>query len=55
MTICFLAADGKNLTAAVVDYCDGCDEFSVGLSDTGFEHFAPLDQGIVHNVTWHIN
>ncbi|KAI0032395.1 hypothetical protein K488DRAFT_49996 [Vararia minispora EC-137] len=47
--------NGTSLTAAIVDLFPGGPEFNVGLSTSAFQKFAPLSQGIVNNVTWHVN
>ncbi|KAK7691952.1 hypothetical protein QCA50_005357 [Cerrena zonata] len=49
-----ISSNGTNLTAPIVDFCTQCDQFSVGLSPSAFEQFAPLPNGIVPNVTWEI-
>ena len=44
--------NGTNLTAPIVDFFTANAPNNVGLSPSAFEKFAPLDNGIVPNVTW---
>lgn len=46
--------NGVNLTAPIVDFCAACPDVNVGLSDAGFQKFAPLSDGIVPGVVWNI-
>ncbi|KAI0046447.1 hypothetical protein FA95DRAFT_1520289 [Auriscalpium vulgare] len=47
--------NGTTVTAAIVDFCLTCPQFNIGLSPSAFTKFATIDEGIVNNVTWHVN
>ncbi|PCH35672.1 hypothetical protein WOLCODRAFT_156377 [Wolfiporia cocos MD-104 SS10] len=50
-----ISYNGTTVTAPVVDYCISCPDPYVGLSPAGFEEYAPIDQGVVYNVTWEVD
>jgi hypothetical protein len=38
--------------APVVDYLDGVEDFDIGVSPAAFILYAPLDVGVVDDVSW---
>ncbi|MFJ3671209.1 cysteine/serine endopeptidase inhibitor [Streptomyces sp. NPDC090106] len=44
--------NGKTITVPVKDMCPSCDAGHLDLSQTAFEQLAPLEKGLVKNITW---
>jgi hypothetical protein len=48
----FFAANGTSVLAQIVDYCEQCELYSIGVPKAVFQLFANLSVGIVHDVKW---
>ncbi|EJC98567.1 uncharacterized protein FOMMEDRAFT_95933, partial [Fomitiporia mediterranea MF3/22] len=42
-----LSVGGKSVTAQIVDECPGCPHGGLDLTEGLFQHFAPLDKGVL--------
>ncbi|KAG9084367.1 hypothetical protein FS749_005280 [Ceratobasidium sp. UAMH 11750] len=46
---------GKSVKVKIVDECEGCDDNSLDLSPTAFEHLADKDAGRLQGITWSLD
>ena len=50
---CYVA-NGVSVLAQIVDYCEQCAPYSIGVPKALFQVFSNISSGIVHNVKWAI-